>query len=377
MAGVKVERSLKIERTRSRPQSARSFAGAIAAHRTPTTDSAWDGPAAEAKLETDQPGSYYRKEFAWVDSEKDDTKNNAYKFPHHEVSSGGDIGAANVKACQSGIAALNGGRGGTTIPSADRAAVHEHLVKHLKDAGLEAPELKSEALALTAAMGSVCELDPTPLATVAVMYSLTGGPTRVARHRYEGSDIELHLRHFSTKAQVHSSTRTITCCVAPYNQISCDLGGFKEIYEPGCFAECLKQDDPRALFNHNPDYVLGRKSAGTARFFEQPDGLYFEADAPDTQWANDLLVSMRRGDITQGSAAFFILKPRWEYRGSQKVRVIEQAKLVESSIASFAAYESSTASVAEAAAAAAASLIVKQVAAEQEYLGARLRLLAA
>ncbi len=342
----------------------KTFVGAIAPHKTATSDGAWDGPANEARLKADQSGSYYRKEYAWVDSDKDETKKNAYKFPHHEVSTGGDSGAANVKACQSIIGSLNGARGGSAIPSSDRQGVYNHASKHLKDAGVEPPELKSEADALKVAMLSVLDLDTNPLASVAVLYSLTGGPIGAISHRYEGSDIELHLRHFVAAAQVQSSaTRVITCLVAPYNQLSNDLGGYKEVYEPGCFAECLKQDDPRALFNHNPDYVLGRKSAGTARFVEKPDGLYFEADAPDTQWANDLLVSMRRGDITQGSAAFFILKPRWEYRGSQKIRVIEQAKLVESSVASFAAYESTSASVQEAAV-------------QQDQFAARLRLLA-
>ncbi len=70
----------------------------------------------------------------------------------------------------------------------------------------------------------------------------------------------------------------------------------------------------------------------------------------------------------------FIVKRCW---GAQKVRVIEQAKLVESSIASFSAYESSTASVAEELAAAAALTNQQQVAAEQEQLKVRLRLLAA
>jgi HK97 family phage prohead protease len=340
------------------------LAGAIGAHKTATTDGAWDGPANEARLKSDQTASYYRKEYAWVDSDKDATKKNAYKFPHHEVSGSGDIGAANVKACQSIIGSLNGARGGTVIPGADRKGVYNHAAKHLRDAGVEPPELKSEADALQVAMGSVHELDDNPVATVAVLYSLVGGPVNALTHRYEGSDIELHVRHFAATAQVQTTARTITCCVAPYNQMSSDLGGYKEVYAPGCFSECLKADDPRALFNHNPDYVLGRKSAGTARFIEREDGLYFEADAPDTQWANDLLVSMRRGDITQGSAAFFILKPRWEYRGAQKIRVIEQAKLVESSVASFAAYESSTASVG------------REVAAQQEQLAMRLRLLA-
>lgn len=230
-------------------------------------------------------------------------------------------------------------------------------------------EVKSKLEAFAAAVKGLAESEADVTAIITNMVRDHGARTRpVPPHAlvyaYPNSDIELHLRHFAVKATVQTSARTVTCLVAPYNQLSQDLGGFKEIYEPGCFSECLKQDDPRALFNHNPDYVLGRKSAGTARFLEKADGLYFEADAPDTQWANDLLVSMRRGDITQGSAAFFILKPRWEYRGSQKIRVIEQAKLVESSIASFAAYESTTASVGP------------DVAAEQEQMAARFRLLA-
>lgn len=221
------------------------------------------------------------------------------------------------------------------------------------------------------------QLEPDPVAAVAEL--VRAGPVRTPAalaKTYAGSDIELHVRHYAAQALVQPSARTITCCVAPYNTLSCDLGGFKEVYQPGCFTECLKTDDPLALFCHDMKYVLGRKSAGTARFLEKPDGLYFEADAPETQWASDLLVSMRRGDIKQGSAAFFILKPRWEYQGSQKVRVIEQAKLVESSIVSFAAYESTTASVSPEVAAAAAFAAV-QVAAEQERLAAQLRLLAA
>ena len=42
-----------------------------------------------------------------------------------------------------GIGVLNGGRGGTTIPDADRQGVWNHLAKHLRDADLTPPELKS------------------------------------------------------------------------------------------------------------------------------------------------------------------------------------------------------------------------------------------
>jgi len=354
-------------------------AAAIAPHSTATSDGAWDGPAAEARLKGDQSASYYRKEYAWVDGEKDATKKNAYKFPHHEVSGGGDIGAANVKACQSIIGALNGARGGSSIPSGDRQGVYNHAARHLKDAKVDPAPLKSEHDALLAAISSLHELDSNPFATVAGMRRwATGAPRHRISFGYEGSDIELHLRSFQTRATVHASNRQITCLIAPYGQLSQDLGGFKEIYEPGCFTEALadSNDDPCALFAHDARYVIGCKSAGTARFFERADGLYFEADAPDTQWASDLLVSMRRGDIKRSSAGFFILRPRWEYQSGQKVRVIEKAKLVEGSVVSFAAYDATTAEAApDLAALAAAETLKLEIAAQYDRCSARLRLL--
>ena len=281
-----------------------TYAAAIPAHSTATSDGAWDGPANEARLKGDQSASYYRKEYAWVDGEKDATKKNAYKFPHHEVSGGGDIGAANVKACQSIIGALNGARGGSSIPSGDRQGVYNHAARHLKDAKVDPAPLKSEHDALLVAISSLHELDSNPFATVAEMRPWAGAGT--CAYLYDGSDVEMALRSFATQASVTpmlGDSRKITCLVAPYGKESQDLGGFTEVYEAGCFTESLLSGDPRALFNHNPDFVLGRRSAGTARFFEKPDGLYFEADAPDTQWANDLLTSMRSRSSTTTSSA--------------------------------------------------------------------------
>ena len=161
--------------------------------------------------------------------------------------------------------------------------------------------------------------------------------------------------------------------LAPYKSLSGDLGGFVEEYQPGCFAEFLKRDDPRVLYNHNIDSILGRKSAGTARFWEEADGLHYEADLPDTQAGRDVRVLLERGDIKEASAAFYIYQYRWEQRGDTRVRVIEKARLVEGSPHTFAAYGSATAEpeqVPEPAAAVEANY-------ELELLGARLRLLSA
>lgn len=116
---------------------------AIAVHHTSTTDTAWDGPAAKANLKLDQSRDYYAKAFAWRDPEGDESNKGTYKFIHHEVTASGDVGAANTIACSAAIAVLNGARGGSNIPDADRKAVHAHLAAHLKDAGKDVPELKA------------------------------------------------------------------------------------------------------------------------------------------------------------------------------------------------------------------------------------------
>lgn len=136
---------------------------------------------------------------------------------------------------------------------------------------------------------------------------------------------------------------TISGVLAPYGSESIDLGGFVEVYEPGCFAESLQVNDLRCLYNHNVDYVLGRKSAGTARFWEDKDGLHYSAELPRTQVARDLAESMKRGDIRESSCAFYILEQRKEKQGGKVVRYIEKAKLVEGGPHSFAAYPSTSA----------------------------------
>ena len=117
---------------------------AIAPHKTATTDAAWDGPANEARLRLGGDEAYYRSAYAWQDPEGDATKKNAYRFVHHQVAEGGEVGAANVQGCLTGIGVLNGARGGTTIPAGDKRGVYNHLAKHMRDAGQEPPDFKGE-----------------------------------------------------------------------------------------------------------------------------------------------------------------------------------------------------------------------------------------
>ena len=116
---------------------------ALPAHGTATTDAAWDGPANAARAESGRDAAYYKRIYAWQDPEGDPTVKATYRFIHHMVAGDGTPGAANIRSCQTGIGVLNGGRGGTTIPDADRRGVYNHLARHLRDADVEPPELKA------------------------------------------------------------------------------------------------------------------------------------------------------------------------------------------------------------------------------------------
>lgn len=127
----------------TRTESIKAVKAALPAHSTATTDAAWDGPANAARAESGRDEAYYKRIYAWRDPDGDPAVKSSYKFIHHMVAGDGTPGAANIRGCQTGIGVLNGGRGGTTIPDADRRGVWNHLARHLRDADVEPPELKS------------------------------------------------------------------------------------------------------------------------------------------------------------------------------------------------------------------------------------------
>lgn len=136
-----------------------------------------------------------------------------------------------------------------------------------------------------------------------------------------------------------AKTPVIRGHAAVFNQLSEDLGGFREKIQPGAFAEAINRDDVRALFNHDPNYVLGRNTAGTLRMTEDPIGLLVEIDPPDTQVARDLMVSMQRGDITQMSFGFIVEAQSWdEGENGAVTRTIKKAGLFDVSPVTYPAY---------------------------------------
>lgn len=116
---------------------------------------------------------------------------------------------------------------------------------------------------------------------------------------------------------------------------------FREQIAPGAFDEAITRDDVRALFNHNPDLVLGRRSSNTLTLSTDARGLRYDVEPPDTTWARDLMVSVRRGDVTQSSFGFTVDAEEWQKpttRGELPLRIIRKVTLFDVSPVTYPAY---------------------------------------
>jgi HK97 family phage prohead protease len=128
---------------------------------------------------------------------------------------------------------------------------------------------------------------------------------------------------------------------AVFDKLSDSIMGFREKIAPGAFARSIKKKaDVRALWNHDPNYVLGRTKSKTLKLKEDDVGLAIEIMPPDTQWANDLVTTIERGDVDQMSFGFVVVKESWEenVKKGESTRTLEEVDLYDVSPVTFPAY---------------------------------------
>ncbi|MET3602041.1 HK97 family phage prohead protease [Martelella mangrovi] len=134
-------------------------------------------------------------------------------------------------------------------------------------------------------------------------------------------------------------TKTAVGYAALFNS-DADIGGlFVERIAPGAFTDTLKNNDVRALIDHDPGRVIGRTSAGTLRLTEDDKGLRVEVDLPETTDGRDLAVLLERGDISGMSFGFHVVKQEWDETAEPWKRTIIAADLMEVSAVAFPAYD--------------------------------------
>ena len=159
-----------------------------------------------------------------------------------------------------------------------------------------------------------------------------------AERRFYGSPVEVRDNG--------SGGKVFRGYAALYNSWSNDLGGFIERIAPGAFDNVLGANpDVRALFNHDPNYVLGRTLSGTLRIGSDSAGLWMEYNDPGTTWSRDLAITMERGDINQMSFAFSLAEngDKLERDGEIWKRTLTQVSdLYDVSVVTYPAYNDTT-----------------------------------
>jgi uncharacterized protein len=151
-------------------------------------------------------------------------------------------------------------------------------------------------------------------------------------------------------ADVAADGRRLFGHAVVFDTLSADLGGFRETIAPSAVDRTLvEQIDTRALWNHDPAAVLGRRSSQTLRLLKDGHGLRVEIDVPRTALGNDVLELVKRGDVSGMSFAFSVMPDgeRWERRSGEPVRIITDMRVPEVSIVSFPCYEQTDVQVAE------------------------------
>lgn len=149
--------------------------------------------------------------------------------------------------------------------------------------------------------------------------------------------------------QGEGKTPVIAGYAARFNTKSVVMWDFREIIKPGAFAQSLSRgDDVRALVDHDPARIIGRRSAGTLKVEEDEQGLRCEITPPDTQVGRDIVTSIRRKDVSGMSFGFRAVRTNWTIdpvEGNIDLRELLQVDLFDVSPVTFPAYPETDVSV--------------------------------
>ncbi|CDZ43236.1 Phage prohead protease, HK97 family [Neorhizobium galegae bv. officinalis] len=152
--------------------------------------------------------------------------------------------------------------------------------------------------------------------------------------------MERETRSFSpAEIRAVEGTVKVSGYAAVFNQET-DIGGYyREVIEPGAFAEALGRDDVVFLINHD-GLPLARTRSGTLKLSEDAKGLFMEAelDAEDPD-VKAIVPKMKRGDLDKMSFAFWPDVHEWDDTQNPPLRSIKKVRLFDVSIVTTPAYD--------------------------------------
>ena len=116
--------------------------------------------------------------------------------------------------------------------------------------------------------------------------------------------------------QIEVSDRLVSGYAVVFGTWSNDLGFYEMILKGAITEDTIKRSDVICKLNHDDQKVLARSKYGEGSLILEVDdkGLKYTFEAPRTQYGDELLEYLRRGDITGSSFAFTIEEDEFSYQ---------------------------------------------------------------
>lgn len=159
--------------------------------------------------------------------------------------------------------------------------------------------------------------------------------------------LERRMTTGEVEARAKGSNIYVEGYASVFDKRSGNLGGFVERVRPSAFNKTIREADVRALWNHDPQFVLGRSGAGTLELSIDQSGLYYRSLLPNTSYAKDLAELLERRDVRESSFTFFKVQDDWGLtpEGYAQRDLIEVG-LIDVAPVTFPAYPDATSGVA-------------------------------
>jgi HK97 family phage prohead protease len=141
-------------------------------------------------------------------------------------------------------------------------------------------------------------------------------------------------------------TKTLSGHAIVFGVRSVNLGGFVEVVDPKAVSTSLRTQDILCLNNHNSSQPLARTSAGTLKLSTDSIGVAFTCSLDiRSTYANDLAISVERGDVRGCSFGFQTNKDTWTNDNGTLLRTLNDIEVFEISVCSSPAYKQTDVSV--------------------------------
>jgi len=161
--------------------------------------------------------------------------------------------------------------------------------------------------------------------------------------------MKVERRHITTEFRVSDPDQPTTISgYAAVFESPASNGLWTEVLDPHCFDNVLASTpDVRCLKNHDPNLILGRTAANTLSLTVDARGLSYDCNPAPTSYGNDLLISMRRKDITGSSFGFICKRDQWTDNSDGTVtrRILEVEELLDVSPVTYPFYPSASSTV--------------------------------